>query len=170
MDEQALHARSGCRVALLSPKLTFHYVEGESVVKHPQNQRARNDRIFTGLYTGWNCVQFVTNRRDILRRHPEYAQCWFAQQAEWSVYSYQCGQAVEHLPHEFKLLWHNHSSLDAPNAGRANCNLPTMCAHCRGKDGSRRPPADLMAAIPCGLCRCASDVHEPILLTPPKGR
>ena len=107
---QALHARSGCRMAMLSPKLTFHYVQGDSVVKHPQNQRARNDRIFTGLYTAWHCAQFARNRRDILARYPDYGQCWFSHQAEWSVYTYQCGMAIEHLPHEFKLLWHNHSS------------------------------------------------------------
>ena len=87
---QALHAHAGCRMALLSPRLTFHFVTGDSVVKHPGNQRARHDPIFTGLYTAWNCAQFARNRRDIMARHPEYAQCWFSQQAEWNVYSYQC--------------------------------------------------------------------------------
>ena len=37
---QALHALSGCRMSLLSPRLTFHFVEGDSVVKHPGNQCA----------------------------------------------------------------------------------------------------------------------------------
>eukprot|EP00965_Chrysotila_dentata_P217181 6189836-Pleurochrysis_carterae.AAC.1 len=37
---QALHAISGCRMSLLSPKLTFHFVESDSVVKHPGNQCA----------------------------------------------------------------------------------------------------------------------------------
>jgi len=32
---QALHAISGCRMSLLSPRLTFHFVEGDSVVRHP---------------------------------------------------------------------------------------------------------------------------------------
>ena len=154
---QALHARSGCRMALLSPKLTFHFVTGESVVKHPGNQRARNDRIFTGLYTAWNCVQFANNRRDILARHPEYAQCWFSQQAEWSVYGYGCGATIEHLPHEYKLLWHNNSALNVKATGRASCNLPTICSQCRGKDGTRRLAADLMSPVPCGFCRCAGD-------------
>ena len=177
---QALHAHSGCRMALLSPELTFHHVQGESVVKHPGNQRARNNQIFTGLYTAWNCVQFARNRRDVLQVHPEYSQCWFNHQAEWSSYAYQCGQTIEHLPHEFKLLWH--SSNKAPDAperphngtnmlegpGRSNCNLPTICHHCRGgKDGDKRPAADLMSNIPCGFCRCASDLAQPSLVTLP---
>jgi len=78
---QALHALSGCRMSLLSPKLTFHFVDGDSVVKHPSNQRARNDKIFTGLYTAWNCAQFARDRRDVLEVYPEYNQCWFSQQA-----------------------------------------------------------------------------------------
>jgi len=166
---QALHAYSGCRMSLLSPHLTFHYVQGDSVVKHPGNQRARNDRIFTGLYTAWNCAQFARNRRDILQRHPEYAQCWFNHQAEWNVYSYNCGMTIDHLPHEFKLLWNNISghALEDPARGRSNCNLPTACHHCRGKDGGRRPAADLMASIPCGFCRCASDLDNPPYVTLP---
>ena len=48
---QALFAESQCRMTLLSDRLTFHFVEGDSVVKHPGNQRARNDKIFTGLST-----------------------------------------------------------------------------------------------------------------------
>ena len=86
---QALHAISGCRMSLLSPKLTFHFVEGDSVVRHPGNQRARNDKLFTGLYAAWNCAQFARNRRDVLTLYPEYNQCWFSQQAEWNLYSYQ---------------------------------------------------------------------------------
>ena len=79
---QALHAHSGCRMSLISPQLTFHYVTGDSVVKHPQNQRARNNQLFTGLYTAWNCAQFARNRHDVLKVHPSYAQCWFNHQAE----------------------------------------------------------------------------------------
>ena len=71
---QALHALSGCRMSLLSPKLTFHFVDGDSVVKHPSNQRARNDKIFTGLYTAWNCAQFARNKRDVMRVYPAYQQ------------------------------------------------------------------------------------------------
>ena len=41
---QALHAISGCRMSLLSPHLTFHFVEGDSVVKHPSNQVQNNIR------------------------------------------------------------------------------------------------------------------------------
>uniref|UniRef100_A0A7S2JDN4 Uncharacterized protein n=1 Tax=Haptolina brevifila TaxID=156173 RepID=A0A7S2JDN4_9EUKA len=168
---QALHARSGCRMALLSPLLTFHYVAGDSVVKHPQNQRARNDRIFTGLYTAWNCAQFARNRRDILIRYPDYEQCWFNHQAEWSVYTYQCAMTIDHLPHEFKLLWHNHSLNDAPSASRSNCNLPSICHQCRGRDGSKRPGADLMNPLPCGFCRCSSDLkdtsRDAVYVTPP---
>jgi len=174
---QALHAHSGCRMMLLSPKLTFHHVQGDSVVKHPQNQRARNDRIFTGLYTAWNCAQFVRNRRDILAVYPEYAQCWFNHQAEWSVYTYQCAAAIDHLPHEFKLLWQTSHSLEPPSQaamnrsmegpGRSNCNLPSICHQCRGRDGYRRPVADLMSHVPCGFCRCAYDLHAPSLVTLP---
>ena len=51
-------------------------------------------------------------------------------------------------------------AVDAPSAGRSNCNLPTLCNQCRGKDGERRPVADLMASIPCGFCRCATDLNE----------
>ena len=68
---QALHAISGCRMSLLSPHLTFHFVQGDSVVRHPGNQRARNDKVFTGLYAAWNCAQFARNRRDVLQQHPE---------------------------------------------------------------------------------------------------
>merc|ERR1712146_337510 len=78
---QALFAMSGCRMSLLSPRTTYHFVEGDSGVKHPTNQRARNDKIFSGLYTAWNCAQFARNKRDVLAVYPEYAQCWFAQQA-----------------------------------------------------------------------------------------
>jgi len=95
---QALHAISGCRMSLLSPHLTFHFVEGDSVVKHPSNQRARNDKIFTGLYTAWNCAQFARNRRDVLATYPEYGQCWFSQQAEWNVYSYQVRAGLHPAP------------------------------------------------------------------------
>jgi hypothetical protein len=84
---QALHAHSGCRMTYLSSRLTFHFVKGESVVKHPQNQRAHNDKIFTGLFAAWNCAQFAANRRAVLRAYPEYSTCWFSHQAEWSVYS-----------------------------------------------------------------------------------
>ena len=220
---QALHAHSGCRMSLLSPKLTFHFVEGDSVVKHPQNQRARNDKMFTGLYTAWNCAQFARNRRDVLATHPEYQQCWFSHQvcvrpkraspvaqpppsfsrtplrgarpdaptradlnhtththitqAEWSVYGYQCAGTIDHLPHEFKLLWHNSSTLDLGDSpagranspvegpGRSNCNLPSLCHRCRGRDGTRRPRADLMSPSPCGFCRCAGDLPEASYVT-----
>ena len=80
---QALLAQSGCRLTLLSRHLTFHVVEGESVVKHKWLQRdaalfglrpgrsrsprinshsyrraagARNDPLFRETYTAWNCV------------------------------------------------------------------------------------------------------------------
>ena len=162
---QALHAHSSCRMALLSPQLTFHHVQGDSVVKHPQNQRARNNQIFTGLYTAWNCAQFARNRRDILAIHPSYAQCWFNHQAEWSSYAYQCGQTIDHLPHEFKLLWHNASdfsphpsTINGP--GRSDCNLPTICYQCHSGAERHRPQADLMAPLPCGWCRCTSDLNE----------
>ena len=62
-------------------------MQGDSVVRHPGNQRARNDKVFTGLYAAWNCAQFARNRRDVLQQHPEYNQCWFSQQAEWNLYS-----------------------------------------------------------------------------------
>ena len=163
---QALHAISGCRMSLLTPALTFHFVEGDSVVRHPGNQRARNNNIFTGLYTAWNCAQFARNKRDVLAVHPDYEQCWFAQQAEWSSYSYQCAQSADqHLPHEFKLLYHN-ETIDHPHL--SNCNLPSLCAKCRTRDGLQRPVADLMASIPCGFCRCGSDLHHPPYITLPK--
>ena len=163
---QALHAISGCRMSLLTPALTFHFVEGDSVVRHPGNQRARNNNIFTGLYTAWNCAQFARNKRDVLAVHPDYEQCWFAQQAEWSSYSYQCAQSADqHLPHEFKLLYHN-ETIDHPHL--SNCNLPSLCAKCRTRDGLQRPVADLMASVPCGFCRCGSDLHHPPYITLPK--
>ncbi len=181
-------------MSLLTPALTFHFVEGDSVVRHPGNQRARNNNIFTGLYTAWNCAQFARNKRDVLAVHPDYEQCWFAQQAEWSSYSYQCAQSadqvtarhcrhhllhhratsphllllllsLQHLPHEFKLLYHN-ETIDHPHL--SNCNLPSLCAKCRTRDGLQRPVADLMASIPCGFCRCGSDLHHPPYITLPK--
>jgi len=164
---QALYARSHCRMTLLSDRLTFHFVEGDSVVKHPGNQRARNDKIFTGLYTAWNCAQFARNRRDVMAVHPEYAQCWFSQQAEWNVYSYQCAATIEHLPHEFKLLWHGNASREMVPA-RANCNLPSICQRCRGEHGGLRPVASLSDALPCGFCRCNTDLEHPPYVTPPK--
>jgi hypothetical protein len=138
-------------------------------VKHPQNQRARNNQIFTGLYTAWNCVQFARNRHDVLLKYPSYSGCWFNQQAEWSSYGYQCGATIDHLPHEFKLLWHNSTNL--VGSGRSDCNLPSLCSACRGgKDGANRPTADLMASVPCGWCRCSSDLGEPTLVTVPPDR
>lgn len=204
---QALYAESQCRMTLLSDRLTFHFVEGDSVVKHPGNQvssrclperevsllacftqpravpticsspilsvwqRARNDKIFTGLYTAWNCAQFARNRRDVLAVHPEYSQCWFSQQAEWNVYSYQCAATIDHLPHEFKLLWHgNTSALDSVHS-RSNCNLPSVCNRCRGKDGRLRPVALLSSSLPCGFCRCDTDLDNPPYITlPPLSR
>uniref|UniRef100_A0A7S3SKY6 Sulfotransferase domain-containing protein n=2 Tax=Emiliania huxleyi TaxID=2903 RepID=A0A7S3SKY6_EMIHU len=164
---QALHALSGCRMSLLSPKLTFHFVDGDSVVKHPSNQRARNDKIFTGLYTAWNCAQFARDRRDVLEVYPEYNQCWFSQQAEWNLYSYQCGTTIEHLPHEFKLLWQSaHNRTIRPAHG--DCNLPSTCAKCRGRDGAAKPGADMMAPAPCAFCRCRGDLPTPPYITPPK--
>ena len=160
---QSLYALSRCRMTMMTDRVTFHFVEGDSVVKHPGNQRARNDKIFTGLYTAWNCVQFARNRRDILAVYPEYSQCWFSQQAEWNVYSYQCEATISHLPHEFKLMWHNAS------AHSSNCNLPSICNACRGKSGKLRPVASLSSAKPCGFCRCDADLHMPPYITlPPK--
>jgi hypothetical protein len=77
----------------------------------------------------------------------------------------QCGATIEHLPHEFKLLWHNDSI--RPGGSYSDCNLPSLCARCRGRDGTRRQPADLMAAVPCGFCRCAGDLGNPPYITPP---
>ena len=156
----------------------------------------------------------------MLQQHPEYNQCWFSQQAEWNLYSYQCAATIESLPFEYKLLWHSSNkapeqatpagagqaraadstltvtlgphlnttsaveiaqaqlklaqarveaaaaALDGP--GRSNCNLPTICFQCRGgKDGEKRPAADLMARPPCGFCRCAADLGQPSLVTLP---
>ena len=111
-------------------------MQGDSVVRHPGNQRARNDKVFTGLYAAWNCAQFARNRRDVLQQHPEYNQCWFSQQAEWNLYSYQCAATIESLPFEYKLLWHN-ETIDHPFL--SNCNLPGICGKCRGRDGTTRP-------------------------------
>ena len=160
---QVLHAISGCRMSLLSPHLTFHFVQGDSVVRHPRNQRARNDKVFTGLYAAWNCAQFACNRRDVLHQHPEYNQ-WFSQQAVWNLYSYQCATTIEALPYEYKLLWQN-ETIDHPFL--SNCNLPSVCGKCRGRDGTKRPVADLMSEEPCGFCRCGSDVHKIELITLP---
>ena len=52
--------------------------------------------------------------------------------------------------------------------GRAECNLPSLCHQCRGGTyGTERPPADLMSPIPCGWCRCASDLEGESLVTLP---
>ena len=134
---------------------------------------ARSSSVFTGLYTAWNCAQFARNRRDVLQVHPEYEQCWFNHQSEWSSYGYNCAATIDHLPHEFKLLWHSavHNSSALSGPGRADCNLPSLCHACRGgRDGDKRPPADLMANVPCGWCRCANDLHEPSLVTLPEER
>eukprot|EP00967_Tisochrysis_lutea_P100076 scaffold148969_cov27-Tisochrysis_lutea.AAC.7 len=74
---------------------------------------------------------------------------------------------MEHLPHEFKLLWHNNTT--KPASAFSDCNLPTLCARCRGRDGSKRPGADLTAAVPCGFCRCSKDLGHPPYITPPNG-
>ena len=89
----------------------------------------------------------------------------------------RCAKTIDHLPHEFKLLWNNQSAaLDMGDTGRAklgidtgraklgsDCNLPSACYRCRGKEGTLRPPTDLMAIVPCGFCRCAND--EPPYVT-----
>ena len=132
---QALHAISGCRMSLLTPALTFHFVEGDSVVRHPGNQRARNNNIFTGLYTAWNCAQFARNKRDVLAVHPDYEQCWFAQQAEWSSYSYQCAQSADqvtgrhclhHLLH--RLLHHRHLTSCPSSSPCSTCRTSSSCS------------------------------------------
>ena len=51
---QALLTRAGCRLTMLSRHLTFHAIEGDSVVKHKWLQRARNDALFRETYTAWN--------------------------------------------------------------------------------------------------------------------
>ena len=164
---QALHAHSGCKMALSSPQLTFHYVTGDSVVKHPQNQRAQQPDLHRAVHR----VELPRNFSaigDVLQIHPDYAQCWFNHQAEWSSYGYNCAATIEHLPHEYKLLWHNSSGLNGP--GRSDCNLPTLCFQCRGgRDGSapaRRPDvAAAMRMVPMRL-RPA----EPSLVTLPTER
>ena len=40
---QALLTRGGCQLTLLSRHLTFHAIEGDSVVKHKWLQRARKN-------------------------------------------------------------------------------------------------------------------------------
>ena len=88
-------------------------------------------------------------------------------QAEWNLYSYQCGTTIEHLPHEFKLLWQSaHNRTIRPAHG--DCNLPSTCAQCRGRDGAARPGADMMAPAPCAFCRCRGDLPTPPYITPPK--
>ena len=65
-----------------------------------------------------------------------------------------------------QLLWHGNES--ALTAGpRSNCNLPSVCNRCRGKDGKKRPVASLSAALPCGFCRCGADLHKPPYITLP---
>ena len=60
--------------------------------------------------------------------------------------------SLQHLPHEFKLLYHN-ETIDHPHL--SNCNLPSLCAKCRTRDGLQRPVADLMASSRAGSAAAA---------------
>jgi len=105
---QALLGRSSCRLTLVSRHLTFHVVEGESVVKHKWLQRARRDPLFRETYTAWNCVHVKQQLAQMQRAAPplrDFGRCWFSQQVAKSLTSYKCANYVPKLPDAQRRIW-----------------------------------------------------------------
>jgi hypothetical protein len=103
---QALLGHAGCRLTLLSRQLTYHVVEGESVVRHKWLQRARTDPLFFKTYTAWNCAHTKPMLAQLLSRTPAYRECWYAAQVAKSLHAYKCAQHVPSLPSKAaKALW-----------------------------------------------------------------
>jgi hypothetical protein len=94
----ALYARSGCRLTLLSRALSFHVVEGESVVKHKWLQRARRDPLFRETYTAYNCVQVKLQLAAILNASSAFRRCWVGPAVAKSIRGYKCAARVAALP------------------------------------------------------------------------
>lgn len=118
---QALLGRAACRLTWLSRKLTFHVVEGESVVRHKWLQRARTDPLFYKTYTAWNCAHTKAMLAKLLEAAPDYRECWYAAQVAKSLHAYKCGVHVPSLPSTAaKTLWTSPSTALAkafPNLG-----------------------------------------------------
>lgn len=111
----ALYARSGCRLTQLSRRISFHVVEGESVVKHKWLQRARNDPIFKETYTAFNCVQVKLQLAAILNSTSNFHRCWIGQQVAKAMRAYKCAKNVASLPSlALRLAW------DAPQPALIN--------------------------------------------------
>ncbi len=99
------HERT-CRLTLLSRQLSFHVVEGESVVRHKWLQRARTDPLFYKTYTAWNCVHTKAKLAQLLESVPSYRDCWYAAQVAKSLQAYACAKHVPTLPSATaKALW-----------------------------------------------------------------
>ncbi len=113
---QALLAKSSCRITFLSRHLTYHVVEGESVVRHKWLQRARNDPLFFQTYTSWNCMHTKAALGSLLAdasTSTSYRRCWFAPQVAKSMSSYKCAKHVRKLPREAGSLWKDHVGAEA---------------------------------------------------------
>lgn len=103
---QALLGQAACRLTLLSRHLTYHVIEGESVVRHKWLQRARTDPLFYETYTAWNCAHTKAALASLLATTPAYRECWFAAQAVKSMMAYKCHQHVATLPSpDAQSLW-----------------------------------------------------------------
>ena len=118
---QALLGHSGCRLTMLSRHLTYHVVEGESVVRHKWLQRARTDPLFYQTYAAWNCAHPRAALAELLTSSPSFRQCWFAAQVAKSIGAYRCGAHVSKLPSlTARELWNRPSTALAqafPNLG-----------------------------------------------------
>lgn len=118
----ALYARSGCRLTLLSRALSFHVVEGESVVKHKWLQRARRDPLFRETYTAYNCVQVKLQLAAILNASTSFRRCWAGPAVAKAMRGYKCAKHVAALPvPQLRQAW------DAPQPALAKA-FPMLAA------------------------------------------
>ena len=99
---------------MLSRHLTFHAIEGDSVVKHKWLQRARNDALFRETYTAWNCVHALAALARDVAASPRCRDCWYTQQIVRSINAYKCASYVPQLPAKQHATWTAAAAVLAP--------------------------------------------------------
>jgi len=132
---QALLTRAGCQLTLLSRHLTFHAVEGDSVVKHKWLQRARYDALFRETYTAWNCVHTLVALAKDVAASPRCRGCWYTQQLVRSINAYKCASFVPQLPAKQHAAWAAAAAALAPMFPRFGANESVRGTKGRGRGG-----------------------------------